>query len=113
MNMKPKRIKEIARITKLSTATISRALTDGTAKKVSQKTREKIYGTINRLGYIPNRMARALRTKRSNTIGFLMNFETDNVNGYIQEILNGAFSALKKAKFDLKIIFFLTLIFIK
>lgn len=97
-------LKRIVKATNLSIATVSRALNEETASMVKSDTREKILNAANKLNYVPNRMARSLRTARTNTFGFLMNFETDAISGYVQEILNGVLHALSDIKYDLKLI---------
>ena len=43
-----------------------------TAHKVAQKTREKIYEAVRRLGYLPNRSAKALRLQKTSTVGIML-----------------------------------------
>ena len=62
-------IKDIARETGLSTATISKYLNN---KKISEENRILIEETIRRLDYRPNRSAQILRTKKTRTIGILL-----------------------------------------
>ncbi len=102
----PKRskIKELVSMTGFSVATVSRALNEDTAYMVKAPTREKVCRVAEKLNYIPDRMARSLRMRKTNTFGFLMNFETDSLSGYIQEILGGVMDALKASLYDLKII---------
>lgn len=62
-------IKDIARETGLSTATISKYLN---GKKILEENRILIEKTIQRLDYKPNRTAQMLRTQKTRTIGILL-----------------------------------------
>lgn len=88
----------------VSIATVSRALREETEGMVKPETKEDVRRIAQKLHYVPDRMAQSLRMRRTNTFGFLMNFGTDIINGYIQEILNGALYGLHKVRRDLKII---------
>lgn len=55
-----------------SKTTVACAMDERTAHKVAQKTREKIYEAVRRLGYLPNRSAKALRLRRTYTIGVML-----------------------------------------
>ena len=98
------KLARVMKVTGYSIATVSRALNEETAPMVKEPTRESIRRAAEKLGYIPNRTARSLRTRRANTLGFLLNFETDTVSGYSHEILNGIINGLKGGKYDLKIV---------
>lgn len=65
-----KSISEIARKLRLSPATISRVLNDHPHVRAS--TRAKVLSHIEKVGYTRNAMASALRTQKSNTIGFIL-----------------------------------------
>ena len=64
-------IKDIAKETGVSTATVSRVL-NGRNKGYSDETRQSILETANRLGYIQNKSAVSLVSKKSNIIGVIM-----------------------------------------
>lgn len=98
------KMKEIVKSTGLSIATVSRALNEETASLVKPGTREKVLQAAEKLNYTPDRAARCLRLRRNNTLGFLMNFNTDRLNGYVQEILDGVMAGLAMTKYDLKIV---------
>ena len=63
-------IDHVATAAKVSTATVSRALNK--PESVSAELKEKIYGVIKKLGYIPNAGARSLVLKRSGTVGAIV-----------------------------------------
>lgn len=79
-------IQEIARQAGVGTGTVSRVLNDH--PNVSEQTRTKVIDAMQRLGYRPNFAARHMRTKRSQTIGFI----TDQIatTPYAGEIVSGA-----------------------
>ena len=63
-------IRDVARVTGLSTATISRVINGG--PKVSEKTRQKVLEACARLDYLPNPAARALSTRRSKAVAAII-----------------------------------------
>ena len=63
-------MKEIAQLAGVTAATVSNAI-NGTGN-VSEKKRKEIMEIIEREGYSPNRFAKSLRTKESNTIGIMV-----------------------------------------
>ncbi|MDD3905710.1 MAG: LacI family DNA-binding transcriptional regulator [Candidatus Omnitrophica bacterium] len=102
--MKRSKLYQIVKSTGYSVATVSRALNEETAGVVREATRKKIYTAAEKIDYIPNRMAKSLRRQRTDTFGFLINFETDTISGYVHEILNGVIDGLKGSSLDLKIV---------
>ena len=62
-------IKDVAAAAKVSAATVSRVLVE--SDKVSPVTLEHVRKVIAQLGYKPDRIARALRRKRSDVIGYI------------------------------------------
>lgn len=69
INGKPVTIYDIAREAGVSTATVSRVLTNKT--KVSQKKREKVQALIDFYGYQPNALARGLSDTKSHVLGIV------------------------------------------
>ena len=63
-------IKDIARESEVSLSTVSLVLNDN--PRISPATRDRVMQTIQRLGYQPNRMARNLAWKRTNTLAVLV-----------------------------------------
>lgn len=61
------KLKDIAIATNSSIATVSKALHD--SKELAPQTIERIKKKANELGYVPNAFARALKTRKSFTIG--------------------------------------------
>jgi DNA-binding LacI/PurR family transcriptional regulator len=63
-------IKDIAEQSGVSLSTVSLVLNDN--PRISQTTRDRVLETIERLGYQPNRMARALAWRHSRTLAVLV-----------------------------------------
>jgi len=61
------RLEDVARVAGVSTATVSRALTQ--PHRVRPATREIVNAVVQRLGYVPDASARALALGRTQTIG--------------------------------------------
>jgi LacI family transcriptional regulator, galactose operon repressor len=68
-------IKDIAKAAKVSATAVSMALNDRPG--VSEQTRKKILKIATKLDYQPNFIAKSLISKRSYTIGFILNSITD------------------------------------
>lgn len=64
-------IRDVAREAGVSVTTVSHVLNDVPSARVSPETREKVRTTAARLGYGPNRLARALRSRRSGVLGLV------------------------------------------
>lgn len=62
--------RDVAREAGVSQATVSRVLTAGTP--VSEKTRARVMDAMTRIGYVPNRAARTMKTGRTGTIGVVV-----------------------------------------
>ncbi len=61
------RIIDVARIAGVSTATVSRAVSQ--PERVSRKTRDLVQAAVEQLGYVPDAAGRALASGRTRTIG--------------------------------------------
>lgn len=68
--MSKARIRDVAEKAKVSPRTVTRVLRGG--EKVAAKTRKCIEEALKELDYSPNIIARALKTKRTNLIGIVM-----------------------------------------
>jgi LacI family transcriptional regulator len=66
---------DVARVADVATVTVSRVLNG--ASHVSEETAARVYRAINKLGYRPNEMARALRGLKSRTIGVIVPYLYD------------------------------------
>jgi LacI family transcriptional regulator len=67
--LKPKLI-DVAAAAGVSTATVSRALSD--PDKVRPDTLARVLDVVNRLGYVPDALGRALASNKTHTIGAIM-----------------------------------------
>lgn len=61
------RLEDVARLARVSTATVSRVLNRPSA--VTPELRKSVQQAVENLGYVPHGAARALASRRSNTIG--------------------------------------------
>jgi LacI family transcriptional regulator len=68
-NLKPKLI-DVAAAAGVSTATVSRALSD--PDKVHPETLARVIEVVQRLGYVPDALGRALASSKTHTIGAIM-----------------------------------------
>ncbi len=80
-------IKDVAEAAGVSTATVSRVLSNGL--HVRPEVRERVLLAIEQLGYRPNLVARSLRSQQSSTIGLILS-----------DISNPFFSSLSRAVED-------------
>jgi len=71
-------IRDVAGESGVSVTTVSMVLSNGpSARRISDRTRRRIWKTANRLGYRPNLFARSLRSKRSQNLGVVVFDITD------------------------------------
>jgi len=77
-------LKEIAEVAGVSEATVSRSLNGNTM--ISQKTRQRIQGIADRLGYSKNAVACGLSTGSSSVIGLIV---ADITNPYYAQLAHG------------------------
>jgi LacI family transcriptional regulator len=90
-------IKDIAKLTGLSLATVSRVFNESSL--VSKKTRNKVLKAAQELDYQPNMIASALRSGKSKIIGVIVpeinNYFFSNViNGIEKELTNNGFKII-------------------
>lgn len=69
-------IRSIAKAANVSVATVSRALNNSDV--VTDKTRQHILTTAEKLGYIPNSAAKSLKTRHTQIIGYLVSDITNS-----------------------------------
>ncbi len=80
-------IKDVAKAAGVSTATVSRVLSNGL--HVRPEVRERVMAAVERLGYRPNLVARSLRSQQSTTIGLI-----------VSDIRNPFFTSISRAVED-------------
>ena len=97
-------IKDIAEACGVSTATVSKALND--RDDVNPATKERVQETAKLLGYLPNAMARALKTKKSYNIGVLMvdKAQSGLKHHYFSSILDSFKVVMERNGYDLTFI---------
>ena len=85
-------LRTLAQATGFSVATVSRALADD--QRIAEKTRAKVAEAARRLGYVPDRAARRLRTGRTQVVTLLLNTEHEFL-GFTHEFLSGLTDVLR------------------
>ena len=75
------KIKDVADLAEVSTATVSRVLAD--KPNVRPEVKERVMTAVKELGYRPNRVARNLRSNKSNIIGLIV---SDIENPFFQQV---------------------------
>lgn len=89
-------IKDVAREAKVSVTTISRVLNN--KPDVSEATKKKVEKAIKKLGYNPNRVARGLVLRKTNSIGLII---PDINNPFFPEVIKGVERTAKKLGYSL------------
>jgi LacI family transcriptional regulator len=87
-------IRDVAKRAGVATSTVSRVLNN--SGYVSAATRARVEAAIDELGYVPNRVARSLRLKRTNTLAMLV---ADISNPFWTTVVRGAEDAANEAGF--------------
>ncbi|MFO0988642.1 MAG: LacI family DNA-binding transcriptional regulator [Alphaproteobacteria bacterium] len=86
---------EVARLAKVSQASISRAFTPGAS--ISKKMRAKVLEAAEKLNYKPNAIARGLSARRTRIVALVMG---DLANPFYIDVLNRLCIALQQAGFQ-------------
>jgi len=79
-------IKDIARYAGVSTATVSKIINKKDSS-ISEDTRAKVLGVVKEYGYVPNRVASSMVTKKTKTLGLVI---PNIANPFFPEIARGA-----------------------
>lgn len=77
-------MKDIARIAKVSTSTVSHVINN--SRYVSDEIRERIMKVVHELNYTPSAVARSLKIKETKTLGMLV---TATNNPFFAEVVSG------------------------
>ena len=94
------RMKDVALKSGVSTATVSHVI-NGT-RYVSDELALKVKKSMEELGYVPNPVARSLRTQSSRTVGLILPIlESDTSNFFFMKILYGIQSVLDQHNYNL------------
>src|SRR3989304_9670876 len=75
---------DVAKRAGVAPITVSRVINN--SGYISQPTRERVEAAVKELGYVPNTLARGLRSKRTNTLAFVV---TDIMNPYFTLMARG------------------------
>jgi LacI family repressor for deo operon, udp, cdd, tsx, nupC, and nupG len=78
------RIKEVARLAAVSTATVSRTLAN--PHQVSPETRARVMAAVDKVGYVPNPAARSLRLRKTHMVLVVL---PDLGNIFFSQVLRG------------------------
>jgi LacI family transcriptional regulator len=89
-------IKDIARVANVSATAVSMAL--NSRPGVSPKTRQRIFNIAKKLGYHPNYIAKSLITRRTYTIGLILNSIADP---FFPELAKGVEECANKLGYNL------------
>lgn len=92
-------IDEIAKLSKVSISTVSKAL-NGYAD-ISEKTRQRIIGIADELGYMPNATAQSLVRKRSNTVGIVYDVQYGLKNLFFSSVLEAFRKNVESKGYDI------------
>jgi LacI family transcriptional regulator len=98
-------IRELARLSGVSTATVSRALNG--RGEVSEATRRRIRELAREMGYAPNEPARTLVRRRSDTIGLVWDTGYERLglrHPFLEGVLSGVRAALQDAGYHLMLL---------
>lgn len=97
----PATLEEVARAAKVSRATVSRVVNGD--RRVREATRSAVEAAVRDLGYVPNRAARSLVTKRNGSVGVVIPEPTAQLFGdpFFPRILRGIGDALADEEMQL------------
>lgn len=84
----PATMRDVARKAGVSIKTVSRVVND--QGEISEATRQRVLAVIEELGYRPSRVARALVTQQSHTIGLVV---SDITNPFFPQVAQGVLGA--------------------
>ena len=91
-------IYDVADLANVSMATVSRVLNN--PDKVNIITKERVLNAVEKLGYVPNPIARDLAMKKTTSINMVVSNITSS---YVSHTINGILNTIDKLKFSLKI----------
>jgi len=94
-------LRTIAEATGFAVTTVSRALSGDT--RIAKSTRETVERAAQRLGYVPDRAARRLRTGRTQVVSLLLNTEHEFL-GFTHEFLTGLTEGLHGTGYSVTVV---------
>lgn len=89
---------DVAKLARVSQATVSYVLNDNSAISVPEETRGRILAAVDELGYVPNGIARSLRTRRTYMIAAVI---PDITNAFYPAFERGVQEAAEASGYDL------------
>lgn len=94
-------IKDVAMECGVSAATVSKALND--KSDIGEETKQRIRRIADEMGYMPNATARALRTKRSHSIGLLFGGADSQAltDEFFSHVINAFKCAVEKRGYEI------------
>ncbi|MFI5015443.1 MAG: substrate-binding domain-containing protein [Hyphomicrobiales bacterium] len=98
-------IRELARRLDISIGTVSRALNG--KSDVNARTRERVLAAAEALGYVPNQSGRSLRQGVTNTIGFMIDINSEMTahgDTFFMAVFDGVQSVLARHRLDLAVL---------
>ncbi|SHG99653.1 LacI family DNA-binding transcriptional regulator [Tepidibacter thalassicus] len=101
--MKNVTLKDVAKKAGVSPSTVSRVVSDDS--RISERTKKKVLEVMKELGYYPNSIARSLANNKTNTIGVIMPYGSEDIfmNPFFQESLRGISLVASKNCYDILI----------
>lgn len=94
-------LRTVAQATGFAVATVSRALAGD--PRIAKATRAKVNAAAERLGYVPDRAARRLRTGRTQVLTLLLNTKHEFL-GFTHELLAGLTAALRGTGYSITVV---------
>jgi DNA-binding LacI/PurR family transcriptional regulator len=98
---RPATLEEVARVAGVSRATVSRVVNG--SPRVSSDARRAVEAAVTRLGYAPNRAARSLVTRRTDSVGLVVAESDERVFGepFFASLVRGVSEALSGSEIQL------------
>lgn len=88
-------MRDVAREAGVSIKTVSRVVNN--QSEISEETRQRVLAAIERLGYRPSKVARALVTQRTDTVGLILG---DIANPFFSEVARGVLQTAQAKGYD-------------
>ena len=88
-------MRDVAHEAGVSIKTVSRVVND--QGEITDETRNRVLAAIEKLGYRPSKVARALVTRKTDTIGLMIG---DISNPYFSEVARGVMDTAQNSEYD-------------
>ena len=89
---------DVAQLANVSQATVSQILNPKSKLAISAETRARVASVVTMLGYVPNRAAQSLRSRRTSTIACLI---PDVTNPFYPAVERGILDVCNRSGYDL------------